>query len=276
MCAILGIAFQRGNKIKKDKPIWDALSKLFIYSQVRGRVSTGMAITHRKDTIVIKDKISGENFVTTKGYHQALRQNFSVMGGKDSAVYPPISVIGHCRFPTKGEPEDNHNNHPIISGKCVGVHNGGIGNDEDIWIKFGIEKQRRGRVDSEAIFGLIDYFIRNNSASHANTADAIIEASQFLSGGYACAMVNTRNPYCVFLFKNSMPCIIRHFYGLGFVAWASQVQFLDSAFTPEGEFGPYEDTTLPANSGMAIDLHRSFYQKFDLKTPGYQRRSYSR
>lgn len=266
MCAILGLAFQRGNKIKKDQPIWDAITKLFLESQPRGRVSTGMAITNRKDTVVIKDAVSATDFVKTDAYQNALRRYLSVMGGKGSEPSPPISVIGHCRFPTKGSEYDNNNNHPIISGKLVGVHNGGIHNDEKIWKDFTLFKHRKGKVDSEAIFALIEHYLVQSHGRVGVTADAISDASSYLQGGYACAMVNTRNPYCIWLFKNTMPCVMRHYHGLGLVAWASVSQYMDRAFE-DLNFGPFDEFTLESNSGIGIDLHRSQFENFKLNTP---------
>ena len=47
------------------------------------------------------------------------------------------------------------NNHPIVSGRIVGVHNGVLNNDKAIFDHLrGAE--RRGQVDSEAAFALID------------------------------------------------------------------------------------------------------------------------
>ena len=73
-------------------------------------------------------------------------------------------VILHTRFATQGAPEYNVNNHPVTSGPhdniIVGVHNGMVYNDNDIF--FDIETAeglavRRGEVDSEAIFAALAY-----------------------------------------------------------------------------------------------------------------------
>lgn len=63
------------------------------------------------------------------------------------------SAILHTRWATKGSPDNNDNNHPIVVPRIVGVHNGHISNDDEIIAKVGAD--RIGQVDSEAIFQLI-------------------------------------------------------------------------------------------------------------------------
>lgn len=267
MCSILGMGFQYGSTIKNNKCVHDALSKLFVQSQSRGRTSTGVAITNRKDIIVVKDKMSADRFVLNKAFTEVMRKYLDFdWKEKDSAESPPISVLGHCRFPTKGSAEQNTNNHPIVHGGVVGVHNGGISNDEELWIKFDISKHRKGIVDSEIIFGLIEHFIKKSSSKLGNTAEAIVEASSYIRGGYACAMVNNRNPYCVWLFRNHMPCVVRHYYRLGLVVWSSTDSFLQNSITGS-DLGPYEEIDIPQHSGLGIDLYRSSFEKFKLNVP---------
>ena len=63
------------------------------------------------------------------------------------------NVVLHARFATKGRPLDAANNHPIRSGPIVGVHNGHVVNDDEL---FGwVGGPRRGTVDSEAIFAVL-------------------------------------------------------------------------------------------------------------------------
>jgi len=64
-------------------------------------------------------------------------------------------AILHTRWATQGSPQDNLNNHPIVSGGIIGVHNGVLHNDDAVFAHIGSE--RFGQVDSEAAFALIDY-----------------------------------------------------------------------------------------------------------------------
>jgi glucosamine 6-phosphate synthetase-like amidotransferase/phosphosugar isomerase protein len=67
-------------------------------------------------------------------------------------------LLVHVRDYTKGHPTIEANNHPIRHGAVVGVHNGIIANDEEVFAEFGF--RRAGpemTVDSEAIFALLEW-----------------------------------------------------------------------------------------------------------------------
>src|SRR6266540_123973 len=66
-------------------------------------------------------------------------------------------VFLHVRDYTKGHPRVEANNHPIRHGTVVGIHNGIIKNDEELFAEHGFERATRGMtVDSEAIFALAE------------------------------------------------------------------------------------------------------------------------
>ena len=46
------------------------------------------------------------------------------------------TAILHTRWATKGDPADNDNNHPIVVGNTVGIHNGVITNDNSVSFQF--------------------------------------------------------------------------------------------------------------------------------------------
>ena len=63
-------------------------------------------------------------------------------------------AILHTRWATQGSPQNNLNNHPIVSGKIVGVHNGVLSNDRPIFDY--LREARKAQVDSEAAFALLN------------------------------------------------------------------------------------------------------------------------
>ena len=66
-------------------------------------------------------------------------------------------VLVHVRDYTKGHPTLAANNHPIRHGAVVGVHNGVIANDEEIFARRAFVRAEPGMtVDSEAIFALVE------------------------------------------------------------------------------------------------------------------------
>src|ERR687897_1934092 len=66
-------------------------------------------------------------------------------------------VLIHVRDYTKGHPTIEANNHPVRHGEVVGVHNGIIVNDEELFAAYGFERaEPEMTVDSEAIFALVE------------------------------------------------------------------------------------------------------------------------
>ncbi len=77
----------------------------------------------------------------------------------DSLAVPAAThqVLVHVRDYTKGHPRIEANNHPIRHGSVVGIHNGIIENDEEIFARHGFgHAEPEMTVDSEAIFALVD------------------------------------------------------------------------------------------------------------------------
>jgi glucosamine 6-phosphate synthetase-like amidotransferase/phosphosugar isomerase protein len=97
-------------------------------------------------------------------------------------------VLVHVRDYTKGHPTIEANNHPIRHGAVIGIHNGIIVNDEEIFDHYGFERAHpEMTVDSEAIFAL---------AEHLRSAP---EALEELHGAMASAWLDERASSTLFL-----------------------------------------------------------------------------
>jgi len=97
-------------------------------------------------------------------------------------------VLVHVRDYTKGHPTIEANNHPIRHGSVVGIHNGIIVNDEEIFARYGFERGHPDMtVDSEAIFALAEH------------AEGSPEALEELHGAMATAWLDERQGSVLFL-----------------------------------------------------------------------------
>ncbi len=97
-------------------------------------------------------------------------------------------ALVHVRDYTKGHPTIEANNHPIRHGSVVGIHNGIIVNDEEIFARYGFGRAHpEMTVDSEAIFAL---------AEHAESSPEVLEE---LHGAMATAWLDERVPSALFL-----------------------------------------------------------------------------
>lgn len=123
-----------------DVSYWLAVG-LLMGIENRGRHATGFAYHDEDDGKVYyaKAPLTASEFLETNKQLENLK-------GKRT-------VILHTRMTTKGSASNNDNNHPILAGGVVGVHNGVLGNDDEIFIEKGWD--RKGTVDSEVLFRYI-------------------------------------------------------------------------------------------------------------------------
>jgi glucosamine 6-phosphate synthetase-like amidotransferase/phosphosugar isomerase protein len=99
-----------------------------------------------------------------------------------------VEVLLHVRDYTKGHPTIAANNHPVRHGAVVGVHNGIIVNDEEIFERHGFDREEpEMSVDTEAIFAVVEAFGSRG------------EALEQLRGSMASAWADEREPGVVYL-----------------------------------------------------------------------------
>jgi glucosamine 6-phosphate synthetase-like amidotransferase/phosphosugar isomerase protein len=170
-------------------------------------------------------------------------------------------ALVHVRDYTKGHPSLAGNNHPVRHGAVVGIHNGIIVNDEELFEAHGWERaEPEMTVDSEAIFALAEE--RPRSA----------EALEELYGAMATAWLDRRAPGELFLARGvGRPLWIGE--GPEEVAFASTREALELAEryaglrlakheVPEGTFVTVAGGRVAATERFEPD--RSFREEVDL------------
>lgn len=165
-----------------------------------------------------KAPIRASQFVQSSGYLQVL----------DSLSEKTTILLGHTREPTKGTPQKNVNNHPIIRGNIVGVHNGTITNDNLIFAQQAISGDRIGSVDSEAIIALLDSI--STDMNHPSYGNKLYAVSKAVIGSYVILYVNPALPYSLFLLKYKNPVSVHWDSELGALFFSSRYLFLRKTF----------------------------------------------
>ena len=174
-----------------------------------------------------------------------------------------MSIIGHCRWPTQGSPENNLNNHPQVVGNIIGVHNGVINNDHELFASFSKVIDRQAEVDTEIIFSLINHFSKNDLSK---TVRAIQKATPYLGGSYACGMQNVKHPYNLYLFRHSTPIKILHYPKMGMVFFATREHFITDAFEDFVKVdGIGEPVDLIEDQGIVFNLWNRTFCKFTFR-----------
>jgi glucosamine 6-phosphate synthetase-like amidotransferase/phosphosugar isomerase protein len=137
MCGIAGYSLQRASRI--DRTL--AAQALLAGIAERGADAVGYAYRGDSGSLSMHKQRSGAS---------ALLDRVSIPAEATEALI-------HVRDYTKGHPRITANNHPVRHGAVKGVHNGIILNDEQIFARYGFERQEpEMTVDSEAIFALVN------------------------------------------------------------------------------------------------------------------------
>lgn len=144
MCGIAGASFAPNESVNAK-----AVAKAMLLSiESRGWDATGFAYMDSTGLIQVhKAALDASKFV---------RRNLCLPKRAEA-------FIAHTRFSTQGDPAINDNNHPIRVNDIVGVHNGCLYNDGEIFRKLDGKllpddvkgTTRIAQVDSEAVFALL-------------------------------------------------------------------------------------------------------------------------
>jgi glucosamine 6-phosphate synthetase-like amidotransferase/phosphosugar isomerase protein len=163
MCGIAGFSLDTGSTV--DRTL--AAQALLAGISERGADAVGYGYRTSGSGVSVHKQRSGAT---------ALLDAIDIPDGAGEALV-------HVREFTKGHPTLLANNHPIRHGAIVGIHNGRIRNDEEIFERHGIERAEPGMtVDSEAIFALV-----HRSGSSRATLEE-------LRGSMAAAWIDERVP----------------------------------------------------------------------------------
>ena len=218
MCGIvIGLTF--GKLSEEDEKIRQEMlrfmtTELLLLTEPRGKDATGASVLFDDGRYVgLKRGERVSDFLSVFGRSPEYYGGFLKIWKKHPS--PARIFLGHCRAGTGGAKEDNNNNHPIKIGNLIGIHNGVVRNEEEIFKNLGCG--RDGQVDSEAIFRMFDHF--TNGGKEPFTIDMIQDVVDRMDSEHTVCLFNADNPYQVPVFRDGRPCefVFIKEYGLLFI-----------------------------------------------------------
>ncbi|MCI5208497.1 MAG: hypothetical protein D3910_06830 [Candidatus Electrothrix sp. ATG2] len=237
MCGINGILISPGKTPSQLCRIRELFTANLLANEQRGREATGVALLNKdSSTLIEKAPVTASRFIRSSSYLRIL----------DSLSENTTVLLGHTREPTKGTPQENVNNHPIIRGNIIGVHNGTITNDDLIFSQQIINGSRIGSVDSEAVIALLDSI--SATMNHPSYSNKLYHISQLVIRSYVILYVNPAFPYSVFLLKYKNPISVHWDGELGALFFSSRYLFLRKTFGR-----PAITDGLPGRTGFMFD-----------------------
>jgi glucosamine 6-phosphate synthetase-like amidotransferase/phosphosugar isomerase protein len=230
MCGIAGFSLNGREQVNATK----LTNALLLGIEERGFHATGVAWNNEQTNKVWvqKDAVSATEFVRSN----RLDKNTS-------------TAILHTRWATKGSADNNANNHPIDIRGIVGIHNGVIYNDDEIFARIGSDR-RIAEVDSEAIFANLLYGV-------GNTSDKLQE----IEGSAAVAWMNSKDGSSLHLARISSSPVVVGISNLGSVLFASTEKALRLGATAgkiglSKTFHMEEGSYLEIAKGQVIDSQK--------------------
>lgn len=171
MCGIFGLVAGSSSDADRGAVLRSVLRELFLLSETRGGEAAGLAVRRRDRVAIFKSPLPATKMLGETGF-RAFLDDVLPAGPSDGS----LAAIGQCRLVTNGREADETNNQPVVVEPLVGVHNGIVVNDRDIW-RDNPELARRAEVDSEAILALMARSLRvgHDLAKAAADAFAAIE-----------------------------------------------------------------------------------------------------
>jgi glucosamine--fructose-6-phosphate aminotransferase (isomerizing) len=228
MCGIAGLSIAPGVEIDAT-----ATARLLLAGLAeRGQDATGYAF-HGPDgrVSVHKESVPLKEFIE----HLALPKGVQ-------------TTIMHVRDFTKGRPGINDNNHPIRYGHVVGVHNGHLINDDELFEDYGMPRSTPDiSVDSEAIMMLTEHL------------GSLPRALELVRGSASVALLYDGDPSRLQLAKRASRTLhIAH--GDGLALFASTREPLELARKALGRRLRFEElrdgTRVEVRDGEIVDRRR--------------------
>lgn len=189
--------------------------------ETRGRHATGVARLSRGDRIKItKAPVSATAFLRThRGIGDGVR-----------------AALIHTRYYTQGDPRNNLNNHPIQYENIVGIHNGMVDNDHELFRA--MEWDRFGEVDSEIIFAAIKHL-------------GELKGLEIVEGLIACAWFDANHPGHLYLARHTSSPLWVFSADSGSVVFASTRQAVEKAVKAT----PMKGLIFQMNEGQLLEFY---------------------
>ena len=228
---------------------WQNIRQVFtrnlVFNEERGQAATGVAIVQADGQArVRKQPVPAGQFVEMAAYREAME-----------AVGPATTLIlGHTRLPTQGTPSNPDNNHPIEAGPVLGVHNGHIVNDAELFARWGLS--RRAQVDSEIIFRMMAAL--SPVALNGHYLQAVSECLAQMKGQFTFLALDRRCPARLLVLKHENPLCVHYAPEWQAVLFSSRYLFLRKAFgqsvvseaLPHDQLLCYDAAQLPERAGQ--------------------------
>jgi hypothetical protein len=236
------------------------LTTLARLSESRGKDSSGFVFRNESERKfhVIKGAVQLNYLLKTKEVaHQLDDMTRSFCRKRSTGQQSTFAVMGHSRLVTNGSHANDENNQPVVKDGIIGIHNGIIVNDKELWSRHG-EIQRTYEIDTEVMLALISKYLRDGW----DVATAVSKTVEEIYGTVAAAFFIDDGNMFVLATNNGSLYVLTNERGL--FAFASEEYFLKELAKNMqlNTNGNYWIRQVPPGKGLVLDLEQFQLQQF--------------
>ncbi len=154
MCGIFGVVFGKDPALSAEFA-GRVMEKLYRFSQTRGSEAAGLTVFNGDTIDVLKQAGNVDRFLESEAFARLMKRATELFERNKAGNSPiGLAMTGHTRLVTNGFQSNEDNNQPVIANGTVGVHNGIIVNDAELWNQMR-SVTRRSDVDTEVLVNLL-------------------------------------------------------------------------------------------------------------------------
>ena len=218
MCGIAALLLQPKERTELE---WESIRETFnhnlVFNEERGIEATGCAVIQKDGGVIMqKMPLPASEFVTRQEYRSLI----------ESIDENTALILGHTRQSTKGDPAFPANNHPLLADAVIGVHNGHINNDDELFARY--HYPRKAQVDSEIIFRILER--ASPETSGEQYLGAIQPSLQLLEGQFTFLACDLRCPERLLVLKHENPLYYLYKPEWNALVFSSRYIFLRKTF----------------------------------------------
>jgi glutamine---fructose-6-phosphate transaminase (isomerizing) len=221
MCGIFGF-FVHKDAGYDPSFIRKSLNILTQLSESRGKDSSGLVFRNEgeRELQVFKGTVTLHYLLKRPEVVRKMNQMLGSNNGNGAqGKQGPFAVMGHSRLVTNGSQLNDENNQPVIKDGVVGIHNGIIVNEDELWSRYP-DIQRSYEIDTEVMLAMIGKFVRDGY----DVAGAVSKTVNEIFGTVAAAFfMEGQNKFVIATNNGSLYTLTD---GHGLFVFASEEYFL--------------------------------------------------
>lgn len=262
MCGIFGAVFGKDTRISAEFA-GRVIQNLYHFSKTRGSEAAGLVVHNGENLDVLKQAGSVEDFLASPSFASILTRALELYAKNLNSGAPTgLAMTGHTRLVTNGFQSNADNNQPVIARGTVGIHNGIIVNDAQLW-RANPELIRTSDVDTEILVNLVrKYFDKSG-----DLAAATIQAYREIEGAASIGFLFDELDDLLLATNTGSLHYVRNDAGT-FFAFASErfiLQTLCERLSLERTLGRLHIVHLPAFQALVVSMRDLAITRFPLQ-----------